>query len=129
MPTQAKTGTKPPPKADRQAQPDQLLSVKANVYWMNPDAGSIRASASLTIGDAFAVHGIKVVSGSKGEFVSMPSYKSGDDYKSIFHAITAEARQQMNDAVMAAYEQKLAEQTQGQEAVSPVQSAGQKLAM
>ena len=127
MSTQAKTGTKASPKTEQQAQRSQEPPIKANVNWMNPDEGSIRASASLTIGDSFAVHGIKIVSGAKGEFVSMPSYKSGDDYKSIFHAITAEARQQMNDAVMSAYEQKLSEQTQ--EAAAPVESEGQKLAM
>ena len=128
MPTQAKSGTKSMPKTDRQVKQSQDLSVKANVNWMNPDeTGSIRASASLTIGDSFAVHGIRVVSGAKGDFVSMPSYKSGDGYRSIFHAVTAEARQQMNDAVMAAYEQKLAKQTQ--EAAAPVQSEGQGLTM
>ena len=59
MPTQAKSGTKSVPKTDRQVKQSEDLSVKANVNWMNPDeTGSIRASASLTIGDSFAVHGI-----------------------------------------------------------------------
>ena len=40
----------------------------------------------------------------------MPSYKGQDGYKDIFHAITKEAREQMNDAIMKAYEQKLVEQ-------------------
>jgi len=108
MPNQKPTGAGTPPK-----QTQKLPSVRADVYWLNPDEDStIRANASLTIGGAFKVHGIKVISGSKGDFVSMPSYKSGDGYKDIFHAVTADARQQMNDAVLAAYEQKLAEQTQ-----------------
>ena len=108
MPNQTPKGAGSPPK-----QTQKLPSVRADVYWLNPDEDStIRANASLTIGGAFKVHGIKVVSGSKGDFVSMPSYKSGDGYKDIFHAVTADARQQMNDAVLAAYEQKLAEQTQ-----------------
>ena len=92
--------------------------MRADVNWLNPDEnGSIRATATLTIGGAFAVHGVKVVSGSNGDFVSMPSYKSGSDFKDIFHAVTKGAREQMNNTVMAAYEQKLAqtqEQTQSQ---------------
>ena len=118
MPTQAKTGARTPQKAvSPPKQTQRIPSIRADVYWMNPNEDeSIRANASLTIGDAFKVGGIKVVSGTKGDFVSMPSYKSGDVYKDIFHAVTKEARDQMNAAVMTAYEQKLAEeQTQDQE--------------
>jgi stage V sporulation protein G len=118
MTTQAKNGAKSPSKqTDSPPKKVQKLRIKAGVGWLNPNEdGAIRATASLTIGDAFAVHGIKVIDGSKGQFVSMPSYKSGENYKDIFHAVTAEARQQMNDVVMAAYEQKLSEeQTQEQE--------------
>ena len=102
------TGVKTSPKPAEQ--PDKM-PVKAVINWLNTkDDGNVRASASLTIGGAFAVHGIKVITGQKGDFVSMPSYKSGDSYKDIFHAVTADARQQMNDAVMKAYEQKLSEE-------------------
>jgi stage V sporulation protein G len=80
--------------------------------------GNVRATASLTIGGAFAVHGIKIISGQKGDFVSMPSYKSGDSYKDIFHAVTADARQQMNDVVLKAYEHKLTEQMEQDQAGS-----------
>ncbi|MFA6730490.1 MAG: SpoVG family protein [Candidatus Izemoplasmatales bacterium] len=102
------TGAKTSPKPTEQA---AKMPVRASINWMNTkDDGNVRATASLTIGGAFAVHGIKVISGQKGDFVSMPSYKSGDSYKDIFHAVTAEAREQMNDAVMKAYEQKLSEE-------------------
>lgn len=118
MPTQVKAGARPHQKAASPPKQSQKPpSFKASVNWLNPDEdGAIRATASLNIGGAFAVHGIKVIDGSKGQFVSMPSYKSGEAYKDIFHAVTKEAREQMNEAVLAAYNQKLAEeQTQGQE--------------
>jgi len=128
MPNQNQsTGVRQPQVTDQQdkKQSQRLPSMKATVNWLNPnDDDSIRATASLTIGGAFAVHGIKVTSGSKGDFVSMPSYKSKDGYKDIFHAVTADAREQMNNTVMAAYEQKLAEQ-QGQNE-SPAQEAQQE---
>lgn len=101
-------GTKP---AQKSAEQTVKMPVRANINWLNTkDDSNIRATASLTIGGAFAIHGIKIVSGQKGDFVSMPSYKSQDGYKDIFHAVTADARQQMNDAVMKAYKQKLAEE-------------------
>jgi stage V sporulation protein G len=111
MPTQARTGATPHPKqAASPPKQAQRLPLKASVNWLNPDEeGAIRATASLTVGGTFAVHGIKVIDGSKGQFVSMPSYQSGGKYKDIFHAVTAEARQQMNKAVLDAYSQKLAE--------------------
>lgn len=99
------TKTKSVQKPVEQAPP---IPIRANINWVNQkEDGNVRATASLNIGGAFAVHGIKIISGAKGDFVSMPSYKSGDNYKDIFHAVTADARQQMNEAVMKAYEQKL----------------------
>ena len=100
-------------KQNNQPKQNQRLPIRASINWLNPNEDeSLRARVSLSIGGAFAVHGIKVLSGSKGDFVSMPSYKSGDNYKDIFHATSAEAREQMNEAVMKAYEQKLEEQNQ-----------------
>lgn len=73
----------------------------------------LRAIASANIGDAFAVHGLKVYDGQKGLFVQMPqnSYESGGKkhYSDQFHPITADARNQLNDAVLDAYDKKLAE--------------------
>jgi stage V sporulation protein G len=119
MPNQKPTGTGKPQATGRQTeQPARKLpSIRADINWLNPkEDESIRASASLTIGGAFAVHGVKVTrSQSKGDFVSMPSYKKGEEYKDIFHAVTKEAREAMNAAVMQAYEQKLADQTQDQD--------------
>jgi len=111
------TGAKVPQAAASAQAKQTRLPLRASVGWLNPDEnGSVRASASVTVGGAFTVHGVKVVSGSKGEFVSMPSYKQSDgNFKDIFHAVTAEAREQMNAAVMAGYEQKLAEQNQNQD--------------
>ena len=96
-------------------QEQRLPSIQAKINWVNPkEDESVRANVSLTIGDAFAIHGIRVVNSPKGDFVSMPSYKGQKGYKDIFHAITADARQEMNDAVLKAYEQKLADQKQEQ---------------
>ena len=69
--------------------------------------GPCRATASLNINGCFAVRGIKVMESSKGLFVSMPSYKVGNEYKDICFPITPECRKQLNDAVLGAYEQAL----------------------
>lgn len=70
--------------------------------------GTLRATATVNINDAFAIRGIKLMEGSKGLFVSMPSYKAGNgEYKDICFPCTAEARKEFDQAVLSAYEQAL----------------------
>ena len=74
------------------------------------EGSKTKAFASATIGNAFAIHGIKIVEGEKGLFISMPQRKEGEDYKDVFHPITAEAREELNNQILEAYEQKLQEE-------------------
>lgn len=80
---------------------------------VNQEDSNIKAYASVNIGVAFAVHGIKVIDSVKGIFVSMPSnsYKKGGkvEYSDICHPITADARNELIDRVTEAYEAKLSE--------------------
>ena len=73
----------------------------------------VKAFASANIGGAFAIHGLRVVDGEKGLFVAMPSTSFQRDgkteYQETFHPVSGEARKALNDAVLEAYEQKLAE--------------------
>lgn len=75
---------------------------------------SVKAYASVNIGGAFAVHGIKVIDSVKGIIVSMPSnsYKKDGkvEYSDICHPITAEARNELIEKVTEAYEMKLGEE-------------------
>ncbi len=67
------------------------------------DGENVKAFASVVLGDAFVAHGIKVVEGENGLFVAMPQRKAGDEYRDTFHPITAEARQDLSDMVLAEY--------------------------
>jgi len=81
------------------------------------DSGPVKAIASVNIGDAFAVHGVKVLAGSKGDSVVMPSTKHKDKYQDTFHPISREAREQINNTVLDAYAQYLSQDklpTQGE---------------
>lgn len=83
------------------------------------EQSKVKAIASVNIGNAFAVHGIRVIESDKGLFVSMPSnsyQKNGKtEYNEIFHPVTKEARTELESHVIEAYEQKLQEE-QGKEA-------------
>lgn len=99
--------------ARKEQQSTPALSVRID-RMVDYENSSVRAIASANIGGAFAIHGIKVIDSQKGLFVSMPqsSYQDRDGntkYNDIFHPITAEARTELKDAVLDAYEAKLEE--------------------
>ncbi len=63
------------------------------------------AFANITFDGCFVVRGLKVLEGSKGLFVVMPSRKvKGDDYRDIAHPITAEFKDYIQQEVLKAYE-------------------------
>lgn len=75
-------------------------------------SGPLLANASIKFNDCFAIRGIRIVQGEYGPFVSMPSYKSGGEFKDICFPVTKEFREQLNAAVVGAYQQELAQLTQ-----------------
>ena len=101
----------------RATQTQKPLRITAKIdRFVNLEGSSVKALASVNIGGAFAIHGIKVIdSPQKGMFVSMPADKYVDrdgntQYSSICNPITAEARNALIETVKNAYEQALAAQ-------------------
>ena len=80
---------------------------------MDYDNSKLKAIASVNIGGAFAIHGLRVIDSQKGLFVQMPQNSFQRDgkteYSDIFHPITAEARSELNSKVLEAYEQEFTE--------------------
>ncbi|MDW7668231.1 MAG: septation regulator SpoVG [Bacillota bacterium] len=73
--------------------------------------GKMKAIVSVTFDDCFVVHDIKIIDGQNGPFIAMPSRKMPDgEFKDIAHPINSETRAMIQDAVFAAYEEKLAEE-------------------
>lgn len=71
------------------------------------DADRIKALATVTLDDSLVLTGIKVVHGQNGMFISMPSRKTQQgEYKDIYFPVTAELRQEMQEAVLAEYERQ-----------------------
>lgn len=108
MPTKTPTKTTAPPTTSPTAAEDAAamkLAVKINSIrsGQNPVA-----FASVNLGGCFAVHNIKIMDGSKGLFVNMPSYKDGKgEYRDICFPITKEFRERMYGEILTAYEQAM----------------------
>ena len=120
----AKSNLKEPQGQSPPSSPTPDISVR--VDRLN-DVGKIRAFVSANIGGAFAIHGIKVVDSDKGMFVAMPQskFKTADGetkYLDEFHAVTADARNKLNEAVLRAYEQAVQQTEDAVQSEAPVQS-------
>ena len=65
----------------------------------------MKAVASVTFDNAFAVHDVKVIEGPEKLFVAMPSRITPDgEYRDIAHPINSEMRNILESKVLSAYE-------------------------
>ncbi len=71
--------------------------------------GRLRAVVSITVDHALAVHDIKIVQGDERLFVAMPSRKDENGiFRDIVHPILPDARKQIEDGILEAYQKHLA---------------------
>ena len=105
---QTKSTTPAAPEQENSVPQEALpMQVTARIHSIHME-GQVLADASVNINGCFAIRGIRVVEGSEGPFASMPSYKSGGEYKDICFPTTKEFYQQFQQAVVGAYQQELA---------------------
>ena len=68
----------------------------------------LKAFANITFDNAFVVRGLKVISGTQGFFVSMPSRRKKDGtFQDLAHPITNDLRKKIEDRVLDAFETEL----------------------
>lgn len=69
----------------------------------------LKALVSVTISGEIAIHDIKVIQGPQRLFVAMPSRRDENGlFRDIIHPITKTVRQQLEEAILAAYEEQIA---------------------
>ena len=69
----------------------------------------LRAFASITLNDCFAVHNLKVIDKGGEPFVSMPARKGRDgEFSDIAHPINRRCREYLESVVLTAYERAMA---------------------
>ncbi len=84
----------------------QITDVKVRKLF---DDGPMKAIVSVTFDGQLAVHDIKVIHARDKFFIVMPSRKNPDDtYRDIVHPINSQFRMALENAVIEAYEQELA---------------------
>lgn len=113
----------------------KVTDVKVRI---RPGAGAVKATASITLDDCFAVHGLRVIEGKSGFHVAMPSErkrvpcpkcsrrnevgsrychfcgsalpeaKGGPEHRDVAHPINQQTRDAIESAVIQAYRTALA---------------------
>ena len=72
----------------------------------------MKAIVSVLLDDEFAVHDIRIIEGTKGLFVAMPSRKTTTGgYRDIAHPISQEVRTMFEKEILEAYEKSLKEES------------------
>ena len=75
------------------------------------DDDKLKAFASMTFNDAFVVRGLKIIEGTSGMFVAMPSRKRPDGtYQDVAHPINNETRKFIEDRILDEYQKERAKQ-------------------
>ena len=79
------------------------------VRLVKKDDSKLKAVASVTFDDCFVIHDIKIIEGTEGFFIAMPSRKTADgEYKDIAHPIKTETREEIIKVVLNAFEEEKA---------------------
>lgn len=90
-----------------------------SVYTLNDSNSKTVALATVTISDCLVLTGLRIVKGKKGMFVSMPQRKlskpdkNGNEYADIFFPVTHDFREELNNAILDAYDKKVDEEKNG----------------
>ena len=87
------------------------------------DEGKVKAIISVTLDDAYVIHGIKILENENGYFIAMPSKKLKEgEFKDVFHPINSEARKLLQDEIISLYnncsENKASEEVSENEALN-----------
>jgi len=67
--------------------------------------GKLKAYVTLTFDDSFVVHNVKIIQGTNGIFIAMPSRRTKNgEYKDIVHPISTTFRTQLQEKILSEYE-------------------------
>ena len=73
--------------------------------------GKLKAFASVVFDDSFVVHGMKIIDGSKGLFVAMPSRKRSDgSHEDVAHPVNREFRHKIQSVLLERYHEEIGDQ-------------------
>lgn len=98
------TNKKASAKATNSAKSTPSIISDIRIFPINNKKSNCCAMVSITLANVFCISGIKIMDGSKGLFVAMPSAKNKkDEWHDICYPITKEFREAMSDSILKAF--------------------------
>ena len=77
---------------------------EVRIRFVKKDDSKLKAVASVTLDNCFVVRDIKIIDGTDGLFIAMPSRKTSDgEFKDIAHPLNTETREALKNAILNAY--------------------------
>jgi len=77
------------------------------------DEGNLKSFCSVVFDDVFIIHSVKVIEGSNGLFVAMPSREVGDgEYRDTAHPIDNDFRLELEEKVLEKYREEVGEEAE-----------------
>jgi stage V sporulation protein G len=68
----------------------------------------LKAFANVTFDNAFVIRGLKIISGTRGFFISMPSKRRPDGtYQDVAHPINTDMRRHLEGMIIEAYKKEV----------------------
>ena len=99
------TNKKASAKATNSAKSASSFITDIRIFPINNKKSNCCAMVSVTLANVFCITGIKIMDGSKGLFVAMPSAKNNkDEWHDICYPITKEFRKVMSDSILNAFD-------------------------
>ena len=81
------------------------IEVEMRTIFKNTNS-PLKATANVVFDECFVIRNVKLIDNGNGMFISMPSFRDrGGNWRSICHPITAECRENLQNAVIDAYQQ------------------------
>lgn len=89
----------------KSAKPASSVITNIRIFPVNNKKSNCCAMVSVTLCDVFCITGIKIMDGSKGLFVCMPSNKDKKgEWHDICFPVTKEFRKVLNDSIINAFD-------------------------
>lgn len=99
------TNKKTSAKAANSAKSAPSIISDIRIFPINNKKSNCCAMVSITLANVFCISGIKIIDGSKGLFVAMPSAKNKKyEWHDICYPITKEFRKVMSDSILNAFD-------------------------
>lgn len=79
----------------------KISEIRINKINSNGEEDKLRGICSFVIDDSICITGVKIMEGSKGLFVAMPSRRTPNgEYKDIVFPVTSEARETIQNTIL-----------------------------